>query len=374
MNKIAIIDINLDYNSYRNFEGNIQFLKVCGTSVTDIKRGDVKKGSISHGGDCLRYFSEGADKAADYFILLQSDEIGKRNVDDLITALDWCIENSISLISLSMGTIDYKDAAKLSPVVKHINEADICLVVAGNNEGLLSYPACLKQCVGVSVDSDETLKLSGFAYIENPFNGINVIVSPNILKGEAHSSNSMATAYFAGLLAKSLETEGLDFRHARDWIAKNSESLDLKDLYWYYKKNIKINYADDVILIAINSLGGLHTKDYCRKLQEAFLDNEYYCLTVFPKDKATDKTEFTKQVHQHSSDFSCSYSEYVELVIQLCQPNVVIVDFDKFQPANPDVILAESDAVPLAENTLAINILNHSPEETFKSIVRYFDD
>ena len=377
--KIAtvLIDVSIDSQSLDKYANSTHFYKVNGESLLDLGEEDALH-HISHGGQCLEYFAAGAQKPVDCFIHLKRDACEQCNVDDLITAFEWCIENNVSLISLSMGTVQYGDAKKLSDITKRISKQGICMVASASNDRRLSYPACLKDCIGVCTDYNLSLGLSKFAYISNPFDGIDVVLNPYMHGGDFLGSNSVSTAYFAGFLMKSLTEARCGYHDARDWLAVNSESfLRSSGLYAYSFNAIRVRYEDDPITIAVQDMCGPQTEEFCRELQNLFHESEYHCLTVYPKDcgrgRSTDKTDFALYTYQHLHGFDCTYEEYVKLIMQLCRPNVIIVDYDSYNEYGmADVMLCNSDVPVVTENVLAINVISRSPHEIFDMVVGYF--
>lgn len=379
----ALIDVSIDSYSLDKYANFTYFYRINGKSLLDLGKEDVLH-HISHGGQCLECFAAGAQKPVDCFIHLNQDTYGQCSVDDLITALEWCIKNDVSLISLSMGTVQYGDAKKLSDITKRISKQGICMVVSASNDRLLSYPACLKDCIGVCTDYNLSLGLSKFAYISSPFDGIDVVLNP-YMQQEGHSlgSNSMSTAYFAGFLMKSLTEARYSFNAAREWLSANSEPFKPSVMYSYSFNAIRVRYEGDPITIAVQDLFEPQTEEFCHELQNLFHESEYHCLTVYPKGCgeeshfmkgcSTDKTDFTLYTYQHLCDFDCTYEEYVKLIIQLCRPNVIIVDYDNYNEYNmADVMLHNSDAPVAAENILVISVISRSSSEIFDMVVDYF--
>ena len=372
----AIIDINLDINAYNYFKDDTRFLHVRGALVVDVNQDITRhKSPISHGGECLKMYARGANRAADYFILLRGMEIGRRNIDDLVTALGWCIENGVNIISLSMGTTDYRDMHKLSPIIERVSQAGICIIAAADNDGLLTYPACLEQCIGVRVDSGQALGLSGFTYIASPHDGINVIIAPYMLDGVTFNSNSFATAYFAGLLVGSINVDDVYANDINKWLVKNSKLINPADLYRpvYIDTGAHANY-ENVVIIAAENLSKPCDTDFYNKVQELFLNGEHYCLAIVPDNNTAMWTDFSRHIHKCSC--LCTYSKFIELLIRLCQPDVVIVDYEEFSTscANADVVLLQSDSSAAAEDALVINIQYLSPKEVFDAITSYFNE
>ena len=73
----------------------------------------------------------------------------KGNSIALINAIQFCIENKIDLINISLGTINEKYKEKLHRLIKKAIQNGIIVVAAEHNDGLKSYPANFQQVIGV---------------------------------------------------------------------------------------------------------------------------------------------------------------------------------------------------------------------------------
>lgn len=111
---------------------------------------------ISHGTICAniihKYFP-----FLDYFSIkiLSDNMIGKS--DKLYRALDYCIEQKIQIVHLSIGSRFAKDFIEMQ---KKINEAalkGLVIISAAHNEDIISYPACLSNVIGVKRDLQNEL-------------------------------------------------------------------------------------------------------------------------------------------------------------------------------------------------------------------------
>ena len=221
----VIIDVGLDVEAYEKYRDYTSFLVVTEGVVADIDKTQLLD-YTSHGSECLRYFEMGSKSVANYFILLQNNDDGKCNILDLIVALDWCVDNGISLISLSMGTTVYSDAALFSDVLKRISDAGICIVAGASNGRSLSFPACLNGVVGVAHDYTFESISGDFAYFDDPFDGVDIVLNPKVT-GDLIDSNSMATAYFSGLVFNAFRNNIAEPHNVKKWIADNAGSLTL---------------------------------------------------------------------------------------------------------------------------------------------------
>lgn len=92
---------------------------------------------------------------------------------DLIEAINWCVDNYMDVISMSMGS--RSPSAQIEQALMEANERGItCIAAAGNDGGQVSYPAAYESVIAVSAigklgtfpeDSAHTLKIGNiFGY------------------------------------------------------------------------------------------------------------------------------------------------------------------------------------------------------------------
>ena len=76
------------------------------------------------------------------------------NIEIIIKAIDWCIENQIDVINLSLGTVNFEHRNSIEAAVAGANEKGSVIVAAREMAGQLSLPGCLSSVVGVLEDSE----------------------------------------------------------------------------------------------------------------------------------------------------------------------------------------------------------------------------
>jgi len=386
---VAIIDIDLDKETHCKYLGLTVHLMVDSKDVTRLDVTALVE-YTSHGSQCLMYFETASKATADYFILLEKDEDDRCKVNDLVVALDWCIENSVSLISLSMGTTQYSDASKLSNVMKRIDEAGICLISGASNERHLSYPACLNDAIGVCVDYANEMVKDRFVYIDDAYDGIDVVLNPKVLENDFIHSNSMATAYFSGMVARAMNSEEVEPCNVRKWIIDNAGRIPNDLIYGYTLNAIVFEATEDIVIIGIDGLSsGEHVIDFCRGLQDIFLRDEYHCLAILPNSGLDEKgysksnksigfsglgvSDFVRHEFVQPKSTRCSYTDYIKLIKKLCKPNVILVDFEN-TTIDYDVVIMNEMKTKRYGGTFIVPYGNNAPSDVFKQIVEYFDD
>lgn len=372
--KTVIIDVGIDVVSFDKYAKSTCFLVVHDRMVCAFD-GKKNQHAVSHGGLCMDFFVLGANKVPSYFILLNHDSQGRCCVDDLVVALEWCVEANASLVSLSMGSTYYRDAAKLSGVVEWVSQKGVCLIAGASNEGLLSYPACFEGCIGVCVDHSLALGISGYAYMENSFDGIEIVINP-LIAGEQLGSNSMATAYFSGMISRLILDTGVERGRVKEWLATMADCVDPRSL-WAFRAHSLGAYPKpplgDVIIIAVYGMtANSYTAQFCHELQNCFLTADYLCTAIFSERYYTGESRYALYQHFHTDDRLCSYEDFVKLVVQLCQPNAILVEWS-YYGNEIDVLLCQNTPVPVVnDGTLVIDINANTLVEVFESIIRFF--
>ena len=88
------------------------------------------------------------------------------NIETIIKAIDWCIENEIEVINLSLGTVNVEHREKIEAAVARAAEEGTVLVAAREMSGQPSFPGCLGAVIAVAVDWNcprDTYRVAGRA-------------------------------------------------------------------------------------------------------------------------------------------------------------------------------------------------------------------
>ncbi len=68
----------------------------------------------------------------------------------LIAAIQWCIDNEMNVVNLSLGTTDVMFKKSLQKMCRKAVDAGVILVAAESNDGRESYPAVFPEVIGVT--------------------------------------------------------------------------------------------------------------------------------------------------------------------------------------------------------------------------------
>ncbi len=123
---------------------------VCVQADGTIKEGDYID-RLGHGTAVMAAIQEKAP-AADYFAVKVFETALRTKAVNLLAALDWCIEQEMDVVNLSLGTTNQAHAEGFARAVANAEETGTLLVAAREIEGQLCYPGCLPGVFSVGLD------------------------------------------------------------------------------------------------------------------------------------------------------------------------------------------------------------------------------
>jgi subtilisin family serine protease len=89
---------------------------------------------------------------AELFAVKVFDRALTTNIEVIIKAIDWCVENQIDVINLSLGTVNFEHRDSIEAAVMRANKNGSVIVAAREITGQPSLPGCLPSVVGVGID------------------------------------------------------------------------------------------------------------------------------------------------------------------------------------------------------------------------------
>jgi len=369
----AIIDIGLDKGAYNKYCEHTTFLMIKNGNVTALDTTMLLDYTL-HGGECLKHFELSSKSAPDYFILLESDHEMRCNINDLMSGLRCCIDHGVSIISLSMGTTQYYDADKFRDVQQLLDRSGTCLIAGASNSRHLSFPASLSCAIGVAVDYDNDTFDDRFVFINDSYDGVDVVLSSKLNSGTELDSNSMATAYFAGMVAGAIRRGEVAVADVREWVADNAGRIPTTSLYEYTRDSIVRDMTEDVIFVGIDGVSrDSYVNKFCEKLQQLFTESEYHCVTILPKNEAVRTSDFCHHKFVQPASSTCSYEDYVKLIIKLCKPSLALIDLESFTK-ELDVVICDESCSGEYGDAFVVNCTECTSKDIFEKIVDHFDD
>jgi subtilisin family serine protease len=151
--RVAVLDTGVDLDHpdlYANIKGHINIIKPKKSGDDDSGHGTHVAGIVAAADNAIGVIGVGPE--IDLYAVKVLDKKGAGWLSDLIDALDWCIDNDIQIINMSLGSLE--DNSSFHEAVKNAYQAGIILIAAAGNYGqqggIISYPARYSETIAVS--------------------------------------------------------------------------------------------------------------------------------------------------------------------------------------------------------------------------------
>ncbi|MGI6189658.1 MAG: S8 family serine peptidase [Caldicoprobacteraceae bacterium] len=363
--RTAIIDNGIDIGTFSLYANQPVCLKVCDGKIIPAEPPQ----RITHGGLCGRIFAQQSGALPDVSICLSRDDEHRSNVNDLSTALEWCSYNDIDLVNLSMGTTRFSDCAILYETLKKLQSAGVVLVTAASNDGLITYPASLDLCIGVCQTYLPGLDAGCYAYLENPFDGIDVVTYP-VIYSELNlmGSNSLSAAFIAGMIRKQFSSS-IDTRTVRRWLLDNAQGIAAEWERDYYREKMNFMPDHESIIIACCAISSEQSEIFMEALKKRIICDGYSCAILAKRGTSSLST------HKFSLEHSpMSLSESLSYVTRSCRPSVILLD--EWELAYSADVLVHEDVVhnKLHSNALlSCSLSDTNPDALWKRTKELFE-
>ena len=130
------------------------------------------------------------------------------NLTNFINAIQWCVQNNVDIINISLGTINQFAFSEIKQSIGEAIKNGIIIIAAMDNRGIYTLPACLYGVIGVK--SSTIYKNGKFKFRWYPFDGIEIMTSGQqtievgeksfTTKNQNSFSAPVITAYVADIL------------------------------------------------------------------------------------------------------------------------------------------------------------------------------
>ena len=251
--RIAILDNGINqYTFSGRLVGN---LFVNDNKELEIERSSQKIHGYVHGTSCALIINKYCSKAV-FSSIRVLDDNGKGMLDKIQPALEWCYQNNVRLVNLSLGTTHFQDKATIRDVINYYANKGMLIVAATANNDYMTYPASFSNVIGVAAGEtfgigDESHQQKGVDFIAP--SGHEIMIGKDSVK--LAESNSYAAPYVTSMIGNLLMQEycinvcqirkkispgisEVNFLYSPDWIeiAWVSEQCCRSEAGYYFKE------------------------------------------------------------------------------------------------------------------------------------------
>lgn len=250
--KIAVIDTGIDHEHPAikpNYRGGVNILSPHSNPMDYNGHGTHVAGIIA--GKASDMGIIGVAPKAQIYGVKAFNRKGSANLSDLLTAINWCIENQMNIINMSFGMEKVSESLRHAIQVAH--KKGIVMIAASGNQGLngrIDFPARFPETIAVTSVSID----NGISSFSNRGKGVDVAAPGeripsawlNQTKKEM-SGTSMAVPHVAGVVALILAIDPtLNPEQIRYLLLRTSRKLDAEDVglinaYQAYKSLQKVS-------------------------------------------------------------------------------------------------------------------------------------
>jgi len=200
--KVAIIDTGIDVD-HPDLVDNIKG----GYNTTSKKKSyDDDNGHGTHVAGIIAAVDNeigviGVAPEADLYAIKALDAYGDGYVSDIVEGIEWCVDNDIDIINMSLGMEN--DSLLLHEAVVNANSAGIVMVAAGNNYGgTCEFPAAYDEVIAVgAINIDKGIAdFSALLGVDVWAPGVDILSTYLNTKYFVMDGTSMAAPYYISFI------------------------------------------------------------------------------------------------------------------------------------------------------------------------------
>ena len=299
LTRIVIIDEGVDLRiikkEYPSFRGRI-------SSVILKKNYNYTKDSyglpINHGTLCTLLLIEalwqyGEGEQIEIVCVPITDKNGKKKVENLLEALEYCADTKFQIICMSLGVQELNTGRKLLNIISKMK--DTIFLAAAANDYTIAYPAVFQKVIGVKRSNIIGDKIQ---IVKNPIDGIDLVIPYKetlllqklkcYFKLDYSNSNSILVPKVAAMILHKCRLNNItnfSKKNILNFLGKNSEYIIQKGENQIPAYQIKIDEDVPIILVEYLPWEYEMLKIKVGKLQKLFENKGYNCSVLCDKLK-----------------------------------------------------------------------------------------
>ena len=229
------------------FCGQVHLYKNMEVVGNEIRLVISESDKLSHGSSCAKVIEANIEKSYELSSITILDSYGKGEVGSLLLALEWCKNNAVDIINLSLGSTYFKDRRLLQEIINECAYSGLIIVAALSNSGFATYPAGFTNVIAVR--KSDVLKRREYKVNYSAGLGFGIVETYGsdtvLVDGKMHqtrASNSIATPYVTSKIAD------IYFKGITPFYIRRFFSQEQIDINCFYVDWIRTAYLSHVQL------------------------------------------------------------------------------------------------------------------------------
>ena len=333
--------------------------------------------AIGHGTQCAHLILKTAEFITEIYNVKVFDKTLRTSTKNILDALQWCINNDIKLINLSLSVPDINYYYEFKQICDDAYKKGIIIVAAADNAGQPCLPAYLENVLGVGIAKLENE--SDFYFVNA---SIQLYANGNIsnicIDQPAIQGTSFATARMTGRIANILlENPNINFNQLADLLFTESLTYKKEKILM---KNQKINLNKYTVPVSLrqNRDVKLIIKELKDISTQHIVNNQILSIALINLSNNPDisdieikiKDELIKRkckfivinsdINSNTSDYIYSFNYYRQMQgrLQTTYAKALIETVNNNHP-NAELILIRMDKSPVPLNLNSSNFFDN---------------
>lgn len=329
--KVVFIDtlVNINY-LMKICDDNIEIAGIFSVEKEHVIKCEPVNKDLTHVTLCFKIFCSIINtNCSIYFINIFNNNSEKTNINNLIIALKWCLENKIDVINLSIGTTTLSDVSKLYSCISKLLKENIIIIAANSNSNKMTFPASFDNIISVKATSNKLGE--GYCYNDGRIDKVNIecyVQEESILFNnkfyKIHSSNSYAVPIIAAKVCNYISRGHCDITEVINYLNKKGD-IFCNDSYI---RNVRAVYCKDISIpvivlpyIKLSRHNGREKILVIKKIMKQFSEHGYesICLT---DDSVSDVSELIFNIEEGKK---LSFYEKIAFYSNYCNVDFLMI-------------------------------------------------